>query len=91
MAQLLFPELEHQMPTETPAAYCMTTETSCAVHIWGKAGKGLTPEPLGCALPRPGCYITVIRVILLGKHIKQIVSPDCRPCLGKSNPGLKMC
>lgn len=43
MVQLLFPELEHQMPTEIPTGYCMTTETRCAVHIWGKGGKGLTP------------------------------------------------
>lgn len=33
----------------------------------------------------------MIRVILLGKHIKQIVIHDCRPCLGKSNPKLEMC
>lgn len=47
--------------------------------------------PLGVALPRPGCCIIMIRVILLGKHIKQIITPDCRPCLGRSKPGLKMC
>lgn len=45
--------------------------------------------PRGVALPRPGCCIIMIRIILLGKHIKQIVIADCRPCLGRSKLELK--
>lgn len=80
-----------------PAKHCLgaakVAESGC---IWGKGGRGShspppLPQPLALAVPRPGCSIITIRVILLGKHIKQIVIHDCRLCLGKCNPRIKMC
>jgi len=54
MAQLLFPKVEHWLPAEALAGYCMVTETGYAVRIWGEGGKGLTPQALGVCSAKAG-------------------------------------